>query len=651
MARSTKIIVSLVAGIAALFAVAAVAFLFLFDPNDFREEAATAVKEATGRDLVIEGDISLQIVPWLAVEVGRASLGDAPGFGDKPFAAIESASLSVKFWPLLLSREVSVGTAEINGLRLNLMVDRNGRGNWEDLVAQDEGTKETEEPAGEAGTLDIAGFDLSDAVVSYTDLKTGETYSLRDAQFSIGRITSAPDSNAIGIGGFSLEGVVDGIGTMPSELEFSTAGIELQVADQVVVMQPVSLAILGLRIEADFQPLSYAGAVEPMAAIKVDAFSPRSLMHLFGVEQPLTADPVVLSNVIFDAQAAVRSSSIDLTEMNITIDDTTFAGSLSLPTDAAGAFEFELRGDTIDLNRYMAPPVEDESAATQDDQLPPVEIPVDLIKALNLRGQMELESVVMGPLQLDQVKVGLNAGKGRLRIFPISSALYGGSYNGDVRIDVAGSAPVLSLDEKVSEVDLAQIALAMFEQENITGSLDGNFKLSGRGKDMAEIQQSLGGTMSIALNDGAYEGTDIWFELRRARALLKQETPPEPVLPARTKFTSVKASGVVTDGVMRNDDLVADLPFMQLTGSGDVNIVAGTVDYDLRARVYRKPDVMGGATAEEIDDLTKTVIPLKITGSLASPTVAPDVEELLRQRVEEEIKDKLGDKLKDIFGR
>ena len=356
MARSTKIIVSLVAGIAALFAVAAVAFLFLFDPNDFREEAATAVKEATGRDLVIEGDISLQIVPWLAVEVGRASLGDAPGFGDKPFAAIESASLSVKFWPLLLSREVSVGTAEINGLRLNLMVDRNGRGNWEDLVAQDEGTKETEEPAGEAGTLDIAGFNLSDAVVSYTDLKTGETYSLRDAQFSIGRITSAPDSNAIGIGGFSLEGVVDGIGTMPSELEFSTAGIELQVADQVVVMQPVSLAILGLRIEADFQPLSYAGAVAPMAAIKVDAFSPRSLMHLFGVEQPLTADPVVLSNVIFDAQAAVRSSSIDLTEMNITIDDTTFAGSLSLPTDAAGAFEFELRGDTIDLKTTSSRP-------------------------------------------------------------------------------------------------------------------------------------------------------------------------------------------------------------------------------------------------------------------------------------------------------
>ncbi len=60
---------------------------------------------------------------------------------------------------------------------------------------------------------------------------------------------------------------------------------------------------------------------------------------------------------------------------------------------------------------------------------------------------------------------------------------------------------------------------------------------------------------------------------------------------------------------------------------------------------------MGDATAEEIDDLTKTVIPLRISGSLASPKVAPDVEGLLRERVEEKVKEKLEDKLKDIFRR
>jgi AsmA protein len=191
----------------------------------------------------------------------------------------------------------------------------------------------------------------------------------------------------------------------------------------------------------------------------------------------------------------------------------------------------------------------------------------------------------------------------------------------------------------------------MFDQDNITGSIAGNFRLGGRGHDMAEIQRSLGGTMSFELKDGTYEGTDIWYELRRARALLKEETPPEPVLPARTKFSTVTASGVVENGVMRNDDLVAELPFMRLTGSGDVNIPQGTVDYSLNARVLKKPDAMAGATPEEIEDFTKTVIPLKITGSLASPSVRPDLESLLRQRVEEEVKEKIEDKLKDLFKR
>jgi AsmA protein len=100
---------------------------------------------------------------------------------------------------------------------------------------------------------------------------------------------------------------------------------------------------------------------------------------------------------------------------------------------------------------------------------------------------------------------------------------------------------------------------------------------------------------------------------------------------------------------MRNDDLVADLPFMQLTGKGDVDIPRATVNYNLSARVYKKPEALEGATQEEIDDFTKTVIPLKITGPLAAPKVSPDVEELLRQRVEEELEDKLKDKLKELF--
>ena len=78
MSRLSKIIVWLIAGIVLVFAIAAIAFFLFFDANDFREDISKAVKESTGRDLVIEGEIDLKLFPWLAVELGHTTLGNAP---------------------------------------------------------------------------------------------------------------------------------------------------------------------------------------------------------------------------------------------------------------------------------------------------------------------------------------------------------------------------------------------------------------------------------------------------------------------------------------------------------------------------------------------------------------------------------------------
>ena len=96
---------------------------------------------------------------------------------------------------------------------------------------------------------------------------------------------------------------------------------------------------------------------------------------------------------------------------------------------------------------------------------------------------------------------------------------------------------------------------------------------------------------------------------------------------------------------MQNDDLFAELPFMQLKGSGSVDLAAATVNYGLTARVLERPESMSGMTEAELNDFTEAVIPLKITGPLTSPSVKPDVARLVRQRVEDELKGKLLDRL------
>ena len=356
----------------------------------------------------------------------------------------------------------------------------------------------------------------------------------------------------------------------------------------------------------------------------------------------------LIGTIIFNGNVEVNDDAISVSDVELVVDDSTFTGELSVARNQAGTININLDGDRIDLDRYMEPA--SGSGSSAGDAVP-VEIPVDLIRALNVRGSLTLEEAQLSGMDFQNVKLGLNAAGGDLRLHPIEADFFAGKYQGDVRINATGKTPVLSVNENIQGVRLGALAQAMFEQQNITGTINGSFKLSGSGDNLAAIQRSLGGSMSMELIDGAWEGTDVWYELRRARALYKKEPAPEPELPARTRFSNVKATGPVRDGVFHNDDLIAELPFMQLTGKGKVDFAAGEVDYRLTARVLEQPEFAEGATEEELEEFTEAVIPLKITGSLLDPTIAPDVEAMLREEVKEKVEDEIKDLLrKKLFG-
>lgn len=627
-------------GIAALFIVAAIAISLFFDPNEYRERIADEVRQNTGRDLVIEGDLELSLFPWFAVSVGRTALGNAPGFGDEPFLSFDEARLSIEIMPLIRGDGLVIGAVVLDSFRLNLAVAEDGGNNWQDIVEHSErqaGEQPDRDAAEERGgdvSLSVASVEISDAAVRYVDAQAGESYSLTGFNLSTGRIASGEPIDirssfdfelqpADLVGDFSIRTVLlpaDDDGFMLGDAEVSAAGIDASVA---------------LNDDGE----SYH--------VAVDAFSLKSLMSQLSIEPPATADPDALGKVAFDGDLRMDGDAVALQQVELVVDETTLRGGISVGD--GGRIEIDLAADAIDLDRYMAPAAEADPVA---GAAVPVEIPVDLIRALNVRGNLTVTSAQLGGMQFDNVELGLNAADGNLRMHPIGADFFGGKYDGDVRINAAGRVPSLSVNENIRAVNLGALAEAMFEQENVTGTINGTFRLGGSGEDLAAIQRSLDGNITMELVDGAWEGTDVWYELRRARALLRQETAPEPTLPARTQFSNVRINGPVTDGVFRNDDVFAELPFMQISGKGKVDIAAAKADYSLTARILDKPEFASAATPEELKDFTAAEIPLRISGPLADPTITPDIEEMLKKevkkKVEEEVKDRLLDK---IFGR
>jgi len=84
-----------------LLGAGAAALVYLVDWNDFRDTIQNQTKKHTGRDLIIAGDLSPSVFPWLGVSIGDISLANAEGFGDAPFAKMGSADVKVELMPLL----------------------------------------------------------------------------------------------------------------------------------------------------------------------------------------------------------------------------------------------------------------------------------------------------------------------------------------------------------------------------------------------------------------------------------------------------------------------------------------------------------------------------------------------------------------------
>jgi AsmA protein len=672
----------IVASIVGLFIFASVALYLFFEPNDYRDEIAAGVKDTTGRDLTIEGDLSLSIFPWLAIEVGQTELGNAEGFSDQPFMRFSEASLSVRMLPLILSQETTVGTASIEGLVVNLEIAADGTTNWDDLSKPEETAGfEIPESDVEPTKVEFGSIEVNDANVSYTDAQTGSTYTVTnlvlnsdgigagepfdvDAEFDFtaapgdlgghiairGTTTMTEGAAQVSIEGLNVSGELRGISTQAAEFNFDSRAMTIDTVAERMSPGEMDFSVLGVSVSADIEPFSYAGSPQPKAVLRVAEFSLKDLMQALDIEPPATADASALSRVSFSANAAVGEESIALDSMTLELDDSTMIGSLSLPTAESGAISFDLNVDAINLDGYMAPA--DAAAASSDESGDDFEIPVDMIRGLNANGSFKIGRAFLSGMEFTNLELGLQSAGGRLRLNPLAADLYDGTYNGDVRIDASQDVPSISVNERLAGVNLASLANSMFDQDNISGTINGSFALHGAGRNLASIRQDLDGNMSLELVDGAWEGTDVWHQLRAARAMFRQEPAPEPELPARTEFTSVSATGTVNDGIFSNDDLLIELPFLKLTGNGIVDLPQAQVNYSVQARVLDKPELMSGVSEAELADFTTTVVPVKITGPLSSPSVRPDIEAVFRQQVEgaleeqkEELKNRLFDRL------
>src|SRR5579859_2917961 len=624
MKKALKITGIVVGVVVLLVIVLALTLPFLINPNRFKDDIAAAVKERTGRELVIQGDIKLSIFPWLGMQIGPMELSNAQGFGATPFASISETDVHVRFWPLL-HHQVDVGQIKLNGLNLDLEQDADGHDNWHDISEHlaHAPAQGGEAEAGRNVDLSVAGVSVTDSQVRWTDAQKHQQYTISDFTLKLGAFASAKPLSVESGFDFTgtnpaIQGHVDFTGTTTADLEHrlysaDDAKVDLQASGDAVpgdklaatlrwqhaafnqeqgtlAMNGLTASAYGLSLQLEAQGKDIGKGASFTGSAKLARFSPRDALRALG--HPTLADTrdssaFTTASGGFDFVA--NSSSATLSNLDFNLDDTHLAGTVTVKDFKTRALSFDLNVDKLDADRYLPPQqVGTPDKPREEVDIDKIGVPLRTLRNLDLDGHLHVSSFTLLGAKAGNLDMGVTARDGLVDVKPLTAALYGGSLEATLQVDAHDAnevhPPVVSETLVLKNVQAAGFGQDLLKSDKLSGTVELTSDLHGPGRLIGELRHTVSGHLSFTIKNGTLGGVSVWDAIARAYARVQGRPVPAEATP-HTDFIGLHGSGSISRGVLSNSNFTAALPALSVSGGGKLDLADLTLDYNLKGRV------------------------------------------------------------------
>jgi AsmA protein len=691
MGKTGKWIIGTVAALVGLLILLTLSLPFLINPNSYKEIIARKVQEQTGRQVSIPGDIALKVSPLglkTVFRLGEVRLSSTPDFPETELLTSKLVEIQLALWPLIRNKELQMNTVRLEGVNLNLVRREDGVSNWGMATTaakgQPEGRAEqpAAKPASPLAAIDIGGVAIKDLNLSYVDRQTGTNAKLNNFNFTAGRIqpgrpipvegnfallldeggqqplsaridartslTFAPGLDKISIQGFAGNAQIAG-GALPvPELGLAlTTDLELDLRQEKVDITKLTLQKDDLRTEAVLSINGWA-APKVTGTLRIPSFSPRAQAAAWGITLPL-ANPESLSKLAADLDFTYDPATLTVSRLQLSLDDTSVSGTAAASNlNEQPVYDLALKVNQIDLNRYAGSPATATAAqppagaavpaapqaGTDEEPL----LPVALLRGLNFNADLTVDSLKSDKLSLNNCKLKAGGKGGTITIAPLAAGLYDGTITVNGEIDAREDIPVIHLTKSTRGIQLGPLFRDLSGKEEMTGRADINADLTTRGLTQREMTRNSNGTLNLVVADGEIARLQIIDTIRTARTLLGAAsgkgtpgTAAAAQAPAGegqpTTFARLTASGVLQNGVFRNEDLKAESELMRVAGEGTVDLVNERIDYLLTIFLAKTID---RNQQTGLADLAETPIPYRVKGTFDRIEQSAALEEIVK---------------------
>jgi AsmA protein len=649
-------------GIVVILALAVgLAVPFLVDVNRYKPVIAAKIREVTGREVGL-GTISLRVLPSIALAVRPLTVADGPRYPGRDALRAESLSVRVSLADLLRGR-VTIRAIVLDKPTLTLIRDAQGRWNFDDLLARARVATATapKTPATSPGTLSVAvdrALLRSGKILLYDDAvvpgrRSEASLGPIDATiegWGRGRETTLALRVGLGESRLTARGQLSMSGEMP-RLQASAAADTLRVADLLPlapwlgIPRPAGVALGGtvdLQGEATL-PLQHPEAVQFKGTLALKGVSYRDAT----LSRPIQE---------IGGTLAVDGARATWEGFTVRIGASSLQGRLQVEDFLRPRIGFALTSPRLDVNELLVA-VSPAAAAAPSATGPGAAARTGggLLDLVTAHGTLAVKAMRFQTFDLTDLATTADLKHNVFSLQETRAALYGGTLDGSVQVDLSRPPPRYRLDVRLQglEVDPLLGAYDGGLKGLLRGRLTGGLAVEAAGSAMDAILASVGGTGSLEVKDGALTS----FSVLKQLAQLLEMAGGKGIGRDETPFESLRASLAIGGRKARTDDLALHSADLDLAGKGWVGLDA-TMDLDVTARFSEEATQGMVAKTARLAALTdaehRLAVHLHFGGPLAAPRVSLDTRAQVRQVQEqrkEQVKEKARDRLQDMLRR
>jgi len=599
MSRSTRI--NLIIGAAILLILATP---FLIPLNMYRGEIEAAASRALSREVHIKGPMHLTFYPAVGLSVSDISVANVAGAHDPQMITADGLVVGAELIPLFSGR------LQVTGLTLDkpvihLEVTKTGMPNWSFSKEPD-----SKKPA-DAAALNRIGFshlDVNNGSVTYYDAGSGKSAALTDVSLSLNMPDTTRPTLALPLTlngdltynneKLKVDGRLDNFGNIMSA---KTTGGRLSIGSNV--------------INAEFTG-QFGGDGSLSGALKLGAHSVRSLAAWLG--NPLPAGNG-FGLMALEGQFSARDGVYTLHQTHLAFDQMNLNGDIVFDTTPdVLTMKGHLAIDRINTQPYLAPGANNDTVNAAKVKAANPEAPLSLggLKAVNADLSLQVGELLLPQIKLEQALIRASLENGVLKADMNKVNVYGGTGSASLTVDASGAVPSFKSTLDVKDINVQPFLLQMMNVKNITGKGAVRYELASHGTAEKEIVKNLGGKSEVRFTDGEIGGADLVTISRVVQSVVTLDALSTAIgNNAKTQFGRMGASFVIDKGVMRTSDFALVNPAVEMTGQGNVDVSAETLEF------HFVPKAVKGLPGLKLVDIG---VPFYVKGPWTKPSYGPD---------------------------